>query len=133
MLSKDEIIALVAKEHNILISRDDPILSLLAVHQVLINQYAKSIGAEAESANQSLTQSLFDAQEKYQNQSKELANQVIGKAVNEFMAAEKRLASKLQEFELAKNPYQKRFNRLELWLICCAILSLGCLLLVIIK
>lgn len=133
MLSRDEVIGIVAKEHGILISRDDPILALLAVHQVLIEEYARVIGSEAEAANQSLTQSLIDAQESYKEQTKELTNQIVGKAVNEFAAAEKRLAEELKKFELSKIPYNARFNRIELWLLCCAILSLGGLVLGIIK
>ena len=44
-ISRDDVIALVAKEHGILISRDDPILSLLAVHQVILEHYEQRIGA----------------------------------------------------------------------------------------
>lgn len=140
MLSRDEVIGLLAKEHGILISRDDPILTFLSVHQVLMEEYARTIGSEAETANQSFTQSLAEAQNHYQEQSKTLANQVIGTAVNEFVAAEKRLAEKLQQFELAKNANEPqlqqlsaRLLRMEIGLICCALLTIGVFIMEVVK
>ena len=47
-ISRDDVIGLVAKEHGILISRDDPILSLLAVHQVILDYYEQHIGSSFE-------------------------------------------------------------------------------------
>lgn len=133
MLSREDVIGIVAKEHGILISKDDPILTLLAVHQVLMNEYANTIGSEVEAANQSFIQALSDAQKAYSEQSKALANQVVGNAVKDVTAAEKRLVTSLNNFQVEKLTVESKLNRLELWLLCCAFLSLGAIIVGIIK
>lgn len=133
MLSREDVIGIVAKEHGILISKDDPILALLAVHQVLMDEYAATIGSEVEAANQSFIQALRDAQETYSEQSKALANQVVGNAVKNVTAAEKRLVTSLEQFQVEKLAVESKLNRLELWMICCAVLSLGAIIIGVIK
>lgn len=133
MLSREEVIGIVANEHNILISKDDPILALLAVHQVLMDEYANTITSEVEATNQSFIQALSEAQETYSQQSKTLANQVVGNAIKEVTATEKRLVTSLEQFQIEKLAVEGKLNRLELWIICCAILTLGAIIIGAIK
>lgn len=119
MLKREDIIALVAKEHGILISRDDPILALLAVHQVLVDHYARQLGQNFEGMNQQLCEQLSDIQSRYGEQSRQLANEVVGGAVESITEAEKRLVAALQSQQLDHRADQQRLARIEwgLWLL----------------
>ena len=46
-IDKEEIIQIVAKEKGILLTKDDPILAFLAVHDVVLGSYADTIGGLA--------------------------------------------------------------------------------------
>lgn len=119
MLKREDIIALVAKEHGILISRDDPILALLAVHQVLVDHYARQLGQSFEGMSQQLSEQLGDIQNRYGEQSRQLANEVVGGAVESIAEAEKRLVAALQNQQLDHRADQQRLARIEwgLWLL----------------
>lgn len=119
MLKREDIIALVAKEHGILISRDDPILALLAVHQVLVEHYARQLGQSFEGMSQQLSEQLGDIQNRYGEQSRQLANEVVGGAVERIAEAEKRLVAALQNRKIDHREEQQRLARMEwgLWLL----------------
>lgn len=119
MLKREDIIALVAREHGILISRDDPILALLAVHQVLVDHYARQLGQSFEGMSQQLSEQLGDIQNRYGEQSRQLANEVVGGAVESIAEAEKRLVAALQNQQLDHRADQQRLARIEwgLWLL----------------
>lgn len=117
MLSKDDVIAKLAKEHNILISRDDPLLAFISVQKLILNEYNQSIGLEFETAQQNFQQSLLQAQEEYQNKSKELANQIIGKTIHEFANAEKRIVEHIHKMDTIKQNDEKQLNKIECYLI----------------
>ena len=86
MLKREDIIALVAKEHGILISRDDPILALLAVHQVLVDHYVRQLRKNFEGMNQQLCEQLSDIQSRYSEQSRQLANDMpVGATTTVFL------------------------------------------------
>lgn len=128
MLKREDIIALVAREHGILISRDDPILALLAVHQVLVDHYARQLGQSFEGMSQQLCEQLGDIQNRYGEQSRQLANEVVGGAVESIGEAEKRLVAALQNQQLDHRADQQRLARIEwgLWLlvVLAAVLAL---------
>lgn len=128
MLNRDKIIGIVAKEHNILISKDDPILALLSVHQVLLSEYAQKIGAEFESLNQQYAQLLEEAQNHYVEQSKNLANQVVGESIKEISNAEKKIVSNLDGYYFEQSITKERISRIELILLIILIVNLGSIL-----
>ena len=139
MITSDEIKAILAK-NEVIISKDDPVLSFLAVHQVLLDEYSKVIESSVETATQKLTENLKTIQievsknlenqtEHFSERSKKLANEIVGQAVNEFSLAEDKLTKQIREIKLTdkQNPYDKKFKNLEIWLICNSFLIAACL------
>lgn len=122
-MKREDIIALVAKEHGILISRDDPILALLAVHQVLVNYYVNQLGENFENMAQQLSQQLDEVQSRYSDQSRKLANEVVGDAIRSIAAAEQKLTASLGRQNSNHQWDAHKLARIE-WLVIAA-LALG--------
>ena len=121
-ISRDDVIALVAKEHGILISRDDPILSLLAVHQVILEHYEQRIGASFES----------DTQQEFVRNAKVLANEVVGDAIKRITAAEQRITQTIKQYQHDNNRDNARQTILVWMVITSVILGIGNLIINII-
>lgn len=112
MLSKDEIIAIIAKEQQVLISRDDPILSFLVVHQIILDEYAKSIGSDFEGNTQQFIEALQETQNEFSKQSKELANDLVGKSVSKISEAEQNLAKLLKSYDIRQHQEKRELNKI---------------------
>jgi hypothetical protein len=76
-LDRDAVIQAVVKQHGILLGKDDPILSFLAVHDVIIGEYSEKMTAAVEK----LQEHLELVTDRHHSQSKELAETIVGKAV----------------------------------------------------
>ncbi|CAB1275623.1 hypothetical protein [Candidatus Nitrosacidococcus tergens] len=72
-LNQDEIIQIVAKEFDILLTKDDPILAVLAVHDVVLKSYTTEVTKNIEQTRNRLE--LFTSD--YQNQIKSLTQDLI--------------------------------------------------------
>ena len=79
-LDKDAVIQAVVKQHGILLTKDDPILSFLAVHDVILAEYSKEMIAAVEQ----LQEHLELVTSRYHAQSKDLAETIVGKAVTQI-------------------------------------------------
>lgn len=113
MLSKDEIIATLAKEQNTLISRDDPVLAFLLIHQIILDSYAEKFEEQFEGNTQELVAELQNVQNEYAEKSKELANNVVGKAISKINEAEQHLSQALQQKLDDFNTDKNKSNQLE--------------------
>ena len=131
-ISRDDIIGLVAKEHGILISRDDPILSLLAVHQVILDHYEQLIGTSFETASQQYAQQLRDTQQEFIQNAKTIANEIVGDSIKEITAAEKRMTQTVKQYQHDNNRDNARQAILVWMVITSVILGIGNLILNII-
>lgn len=131
-ISRDDVIGLVAKEHGILISRDDPILSLLAVHQVILDYYEQHIGSSFENASQQFSQQLSDTQREFAQNAKDLANEVVGDAIKRITAAEQRMTQTIKQYQHDNNRDNARQTILVWMVITSVILSIGNLIINII-
>lgn len=101
-MDKQRIINEVMQKHGIVLSKDDPILAFLAVHDVLIDDYTARIGASIKSVNESLEVVTM----KHTNLSKELSEKLVGVATNELQKETKLLQSSLKSL---MNDEQNRF------------------------
>ncbi|CAH9018156.1 hypothetical protein [Candidatus Nitrosacidococcus sp. I8] len=72
-LNRDEIIQIVAKEFDILLTKDDPILAVLAVHDVVLKGYTTEVTNNIEQTRDRLELFTND----YQNQVKSLTQDLI--------------------------------------------------------
>ena len=131
-IGRDDIIGLVAKEHGILISRDDPILSLLAVHQVILDHYEQLIGTSFETASQQYAQQLRDTQQEFIQNAKAIANEIVGDSIKEITAAEKRMTQTVKQYQHDNNRDNARQAILVWMVITSVILGIGNLILNII-
>ena len=131
-ISRDDVIGLVAKEHGILISRDDPILSLLAVHQVILDHYEQLIGTSFETASQQYAQQLRDTQQEFIQNAKAIANEIVGDSIKEITAAEKRMTQTVKQHQHDNNRDNARQAILVWMVITSVILGIGNLILNII-
>lgn len=129
MLNKDEIIGIIAKEQQVLISRDDPILSFLVVHQIILDEYAKRIGQDFEGNTQQFIEILQDTQSGFAKQSKELANELVGKSINKISEAEQSLTGLLKSYDLKEKDQAKTLNKIHIFqiiiVLMLAILFIG--------
>ena len=131
-ISRDDVIGLVAKEHGILISRDDPILSLLAVHQVILDYYEQHICSSFENASQQFSQQLSDTQREFAQNAKDLANEVVGDAIKRITAAEQRMTQTIKQYQHDNNRDNARQTILVWMVITSVILGIGNLIINII-
>lgn len=131
-ISRDDVIGLVAKEHGILISRDDPILSLLAVHQVILDYYEQHIGSSFENVSQQFAQQLSDTQREFAQNAKDLANEVVGDAIKRITAAEQRITQTIKQYQHDNNRDNARQTILVWMVITSVILGIGNLIINII-
>lgn len=131
-ISRDDIIGLVAKEHGILISRDDPILSLLAVHQVILEHYEQHIGASFENASQQFAQQLSGTQQEFIQSTKAIAHEVVGNSIKEITAAEKRMTQTIKQYQHDNDRDNARQTILVWMVITSVILGIGNLIISII-
>jgi len=79
-IDRDAVIQAVVKQHGILLGKDDPILAFLAVHDVVLGEYSKEMTAAVEQ----LQEHLELVTDRHHNQSKELAETIVGKAVTQI-------------------------------------------------
>ncbi len=130
MLNRDNIIATLAKEHQILLSKDDPIVSFLLVHQIVLDSYSQSFSEDFESNMQQLVTALNEAQNNYTTKSKELANEIIGTSITKITDAEQNLIKKLAEYKYKDDAVSNsKIKAQTVWLyILAGLLSVNILL-----
>ena len=75
LIDRDQVIQEVASSHGIILAPDDPVLAFLAVHDVLLARYAAEVGSR-------LGEELEQITESYQRQAKELAETIVGGAID---------------------------------------------------
>ncbi len=77
MLDKQLIIQEIAKRHKVVLGEDDPIFSIIYLHDVIFDQYT----SRTDQTVQSLAMEVEAITARYRENSRELAEQIIGKAV----------------------------------------------------
>lgn len=102
MLNKEDIIAIVAKEHQVLITKDDPILSLLIIHQQILDEYAKNIGSTFEEISQQFSNTLEKTQEQFSEKARVLANEVVGKSIKSIEEGKDNFIRELNIYNINK-------------------------------
>jgi hypothetical protein len=88
VLNRDEIIQVIAKDFGILLTKDDPVLAVLAVHDVVLRHYT----AEVTSSMEQLKEHLELVTDRYQDQTKALGETLVSNAV-------KRISTESQLFQ----------------------------------
>ena len=92
-INREEIIQIIAQEHNIILDKEDPILTFLAVHDTILNKYK----AKFENIIEPLKEHLEEVTERHYFQSKDLAETLIGKTVTEIQQEGIKIEQRLQE------------------------------------
>lgn len=77
MLDKQLIIQEIAKRHKVVLSENDPIFSVIYLHDVIFDQYTNRMDKTV----QGLTMEVEAITARYRENSRELAEQIVGKAV----------------------------------------------------
>lgn len=121
MLNREEIISTLAREHNTLISRDDPVLSLLTVHQMMIDSYAERFNIDFEGNTQQFIAILKEVQDDYARQSKELANDLVGRTVSNLNEIEQNLVAELKSYRLNEGDEIARIHKNQIILLVALI------------
>ncbi len=99
-LDTDQLIAEVASKYGVVISADDPIIAVVALNDVILDQQA----ARSEGALIELEKRLFSIKKETADQSREIASTVIGAALDlakkeihdETTLASKRVTDEIQ-------------------------------------
>lgn len=138
MLNKDAVIQAVVKKHGILLSKDDPILSFLAVHDVVLDLYSEKMAVPVNA----IQEQLEEITDKHYLQSKDLAEKIVGSAVtsikNEGEALEENIRQLLNvhknEYEQAMEKHkemvvasQKLNNQITITTVAVAVITLAAL------
>ncbi len=76
---REKIIQEVAKKHHVLLGPDDPVLVTVTIHEEIFKQYVSELKKAVDSTSTSMEEISFQ----YQEQSKKLAQSVVGAAVND--------------------------------------------------
>lgn len=113
MTSREEIIALLAKEKGILLDKEDPVLSFLAVHELMLSHTLKQLAQENIELESHLKEQLEAIQDSYIQKSKEVAKTIIGQTIDELVACEQRIKQHLDFFHNATLEENTRLQRLE--------------------
>lgn len=92
-LDTDAVIELVAREHGIFLSKNDPLLSLLAVNDIILDQHSNY-----------LTSQIIDVKEhlesitsRYQVESKAIADVIVGQTVQKIQSSGKDIQDSFQK------------------------------------
>jgi len=86
MIDQEEIIRIVAKEHDVVLGKDDAILVFLTVYDTLLEAGMEDF----ESNLQDIMQHITD---KYQDRAKEIAEKTIGDVVRKIAAERQEIQS----------------------------------------
>jgi len=79
MIDQEEIIRIVAKEHNVMLGKDDPSLAFLAAHDALMKERMEDFESNLQDKVRRIT-------DEYQERAKELAEKIVGDAVRKIAA-----------------------------------------------
>jgi len=79
MIDQEEVVRIVAKEHGVVLGKDDAILIFLTAHDALLK-------ARMEDFESDLQDSMRRITDEYQDRSKELAEKIVGDAVRKIAA-----------------------------------------------
>jgi len=107
-LDTDAVIDLVAREHGIFLSKNDPLLSLLAVNDIILAQHSNYLTAQVKDLKEDL-ESITD---RYQLQSKEIADVIVGQTVQKIQFAGKDIQDNLQN--LMSEQFLKHRQEIEI-------------------
>jgi aspartokinase len=106
-LDRDEIIQVIAKDFGILLTKDDPVLAVLAVHDVVLRHYT----AEVTTSMEQLKEHLELVTDRYQSHTKALSEALVGKAVKQISEESQYLQTKLKT--LLEQEHQRHQTILE--------------------
>ena len=81
-LDQDQLIAEVARRHKILLHRDDPILAVLTLHELIFAGYIAQVNA----ALDKLQEEIEGIAQRYTEDSKTVAQHIVGQAVDQTVA-----------------------------------------------
>ena len=127
LIDRDQVIQEVATSHGIILGPDDPVLAFLAVHDVLLARYAAEVGSR-------LGEELEQITESYQGQAKELAETIVGGAIDrirqETVGFRDDLRKLLESERQLRQAQVGRSERGVKWALVCAIIAAGCAALV---
>ena len=108
-LNQDEIIQVVAKDYGILLTKDDPVLAVLAVHDVVLRHYT----AEVTSSMEHLREQLELVTDRYQGHTKALGEALVGNAVKQISTESRYLQAELKNLlEQEHQRYQAALGEL---------------------
>lgn len=93
MVNKEAIIQEVARKHQVLLGPNDPILVTVTIQEEVFNAYL----AEVEKSLERTAESMEDISMQYIEQSKRLAQSVVGAAVNDVSSQIRAEATKAAE------------------------------------
>ena len=117
LIDRDQVIQEVASSHGIILAPDDPILAFLAVHDVVLGRYATEVGTR-------LAEELEQITESYQIQARELAESIVGAAVNqikqETVGFQEGLRALLEAERKQRQAQADRAERGLQWTVICA-------------
>jgi len=79
MIDQEEVIRIVAKEHNVVLGKDDAILVFLTSHDTLLKERMSEFESDLQDSIRRIT-------DEYQDRAKELAEKIVGDAVRKIAA-----------------------------------------------
>lgn len=89
MIGQDEIIQIVAKEHDVVLGKDDAVLVFLTVHDTLLKARMEELESELQAKMLRIT-------DQYQERAKTLAESIVGNAVRKIAAERQEIQNGMQ-------------------------------------
>lgn len=108
-LNRDEIIQVIARDFGILLTKDDPVLAVLAVHDVVLRHYT----AEVTSSLEQIKGHLESVTDRYQTHIKSSSEALVGKAVNQISEESQHFQAEIKALlEQERQRYQATLEEL---------------------
>ena len=102
-LDTDAIRELVASKHGISLSKDDPLLSLLAVNDIVLQQHSQVLSEQVNHVRDHVDAVTLQ----YQQQCKDLADGIVGQSLQKIQAAGEEIRQGLQDVLAAERVQRK--------------------------
>ncbi len=103
-LDTDAIRKLVASKHGIFLSKDDPLLSLLAVNDIVLQQHSHVLSEQMNHVCDHIDTVTLQ----YQQQCKDLAEGIVGQSVQKIQATGDQIRQGLQDVLAAERAQSKK-------------------------
>jgi len=105
-LDTQAVVDLVAKEHGIFLSQNDPLLSVLAINDVVLSSYASDLANQLSDVKEHLETVTV----RHQQQSKEIAQTIVGQTLEKIQQS----GHDLQHDLLSALSEERRLNVVEM-------------------